>query len=105
MILKIQNISTSRISFLEVSPSRLLHNRFLQVSKKYAYFAFNIKSDPTKEMVMKEYLEVGERNNPLEKYLEAVEVSTVAYFLSTKFNWIAEQKNITIKVNFLDDLT
>ncbi|PKY45243.1 hypothetical protein RhiirA4_459765 [Rhizophagus irregularis] len=62
-------------------------------------------NDPIKEMVIKEYLKVGERNNPLEKYLEAVEVSTVAYFLSTKFNWIAEQKNITIKVNFLDDLT
>ncbi|RGB39930.1 hypothetical protein C1646_753957 [Rhizophagus diaphanus] len=46
--------------------------------EKYAYFALNIKSDPTKEMVMKECLKVGERNNPLEKYLEAVEVSTDA---------------------------
>ncbi|CAB4439743.1 unnamed protein product [Rhizophagus irregularis] len=64
-------------------------------------FTFKIASQPFSA----EYLKVGERNNPLEKYLEAVEVSTVAYFLSTKFNWIAEQKNITIKVNFLDDLT
>ncbi|PKC16923.1 kinase-like protein [Rhizophagus irregularis] len=50
-------------------------------------------------MVMKEYLYVG-RNDPFEKYLEAVEVSTVAHFLATKFNLIAEQKSIP-KVNFL----
>jgi hypothetical protein len=68
--------------------------------EKYAYYARDIKSKPIKEMVMKEYLKVGQ-NHPLEKYLEAVEVSTVAYFLSTKFNLIAEQKNIS-KVNFLN---
>jgi hypothetical protein len=68
--------------------------------EKYAYYARDIKSKPIKEMVMKEYLKVG-RNNSLEKYLEAVEVSTVACFLSTKFNLIAEQKNIS-KVNFLN---
>ncbi|CAB4439741.1 unnamed protein product [Rhizophagus irregularis] len=69
--------------------------------EKYAYFARDVKSKPAKEMVMKEYLKVGERNNPLEKYLEAVEVSTVAHFLSMKFNLIAERKNIS-KVNFLN---
>ncbi|RGB39933.1 kinase-like domain-containing protein [Rhizophagus diaphanus] len=69
--------------------------------EKYAYFARDVKSNPAKEMVMKEYLKVGERNNPLEKYLEAVEVSTVAHFLSMKFNLIAERKNIS-KVNFLN---
>ncbi|CAB5354729.1 unnamed protein product [Rhizophagus irregularis] len=67
--------------------------------EKCAYFAFDIKSNPAKNMVMKEYLYVG-RNDPFEKYLEAVEVSTVAHFLATKFNLIAEQKSIP-KVNFL----
>ncbi|RGB39928.1 kinase-like domain-containing protein [Rhizophagus diaphanus] len=69
--------------------------------EKYAYFALDAKSNPTKDMVIKEYLHIGKRNNPLEKYLEAVEIFTVAYFLSTQFNSIAEQKNIP-KVNFLN---
>ena len=50
-------------------------------------------------MVIKEYHHIG-RNDPFEKYLEAVEISTVAYFLSTKFNFIAEQEKIA-KVIFL----
>ncbi|CAB4396121.1 unnamed protein product [Rhizophagus irregularis] len=69
-------------------------------AEKYAYFARDIKSKPEKEIVMKEYLKVG-RNKSFERYLEAVEVSTVAHFLSTKFNLIAEKKNIS-KVNFLE---
>jgi hypothetical protein len=59
--------------------------------EKCAYFALDIKSNPTKEMVIKEYHHVG-RNDPFEKYLEAVEISTVAYFLSTEFNFIAKEK-------------
>jgi hypothetical protein len=59
----------------------------------------HIFKQSTKEMVIKEYIHVGQ-NDPFEKYLEAVEVSTVAYFLSTEFNLIAERKNIP-KVNFL----
>ncbi|RGB28116.1 kinase-like domain-containing protein [Rhizophagus diaphanus] len=69
-------------------------------TEKYAYFARDFKSKPEKEIVMKEYLKVR-RNESFEKYLETVEVSTVAHFLSTKFNLIAEQKNIS-KVNFLE---
>ncbi|GET57601.1 kinase-like domain-containing protein [Rhizophagus irregularis DAOM 181602=DAOM 197198] len=36
-----------------------------------------------------------------EKYLEAIEISTIASFLSTEFNLIAKRKNIP-KVNFLN---
>ena len=50
--------------------------------------------------VIKEYLHTG-KNDPFEKYLEAVEISTVAYFLSKEFNYIAKEKNIP-KVNVLD---
>jgi len=42
-------------------------------------------------MIIKEYLRVGQRN-PFEKYLEAVEISTVACFLSTTFNSIAKKE-------------
>ncbi|CAB5354754.1 unnamed protein product [Rhizophagus irregularis] len=68
--------------------------------EKYAYFGRDIKSIPTKDAVIKEYLHDG-KGNPLEKYLEAVEISTVAYFLSREFNFIARKKNLP-KVNFLD---
>ncbi|GBB86403.1 hypothetical protein RclHR1_12840001 [Rhizophagus clarus] len=68
--------------------------------EKYAYYGRDVKSYPTKEMVIKEYLNDGKQNNPLEKYLEAVEISTVAYFLSEEFNFIARKKKIP-KVNFL----
>jgi hypothetical protein len=49
---------------------------------------------------MKEYLLVG-RDDPFEKYLEAIEISTIASFLSTEFNLIAKRKNIP-KVKFLN---
>ncbi|RGB27358.1 hypothetical protein C1646_819807 [Rhizophagus diaphanus] len=65
--------------------------------EKYAYFALDM---PTKKMVMKEYLHVGQ-GDLFEKYLEAIEISTIASFLSTEFNLIAKQNNIS-KVNFLN---
>ncbi|GBB99217.1 hypothetical protein RclHR1_03450012 [Rhizophagus clarus] len=68
--------------------------------EKYAYFACDVKRLPTKEMVIKEYLHDGKQNNPFEKYLEAVEISTVAYFLSEEFNYFARKKKIP-KINFL----
>ncbi|CAB4439737.1 unnamed protein product [Rhizophagus irregularis] len=79
--------------------------------EKCAYFALDIKRNKIpfipciakqqmKEMVIKEYNHIGQ-NDPFEKYLEAVEVSTVAYFLSEEFNRHAKRKNIP-KVNFLN---
>ncbi|RIA81491.1 kinase-like domain-containing protein, partial [Glomus cerebriforme] len=68
--------------------------------ERYAYYAINTKKSPTEKMVIKEYHRTG-KVNPFEKYLEAVEISTVAYFLSTEFNSIAEQKKIH-KVKFLN---
>jgi hypothetical protein len=82
--------------------------------EKCAYFAHDIRSSTmpfmrfipfivrqqTKEMVIKEYIHVGQ-GNPFEKYLEAVEISTIAYSLSEEFNWYAERKKIP-KVKFLN---
>ncbi|RHZ48991.1 hypothetical protein Glove_535g4 [Diversispora epigaea] len=73
---------------------------FSSGGEKRAYFALNTKSDPPKKVVMKEYLIDG-TGNPFERYLEAVEISSVASFLSIKFNLIARRKNIR-RVNFLD---
>ncbi|GBC01278.1 hypothetical protein RclHR1_04120008 [Rhizophagus clarus] len=65
--------------------------------EKCAYFALDTQNSL---MVIKEYHCVG-KTNPFEKYLEAIEVSTVACFLSTKFNSIIKRGKIR-KVNFLN---
>ena len=94
---------------------KIASNPFSAGVERYAYFALNTKCNPAKKMVIKEYLNVG-RRNPFEKYLEAVEVSTVAFILSAKFNSIAKRKTFKLmnlfggfggrdiiqKVNFLD---
>src|SRR5207237_1875170 len=69
---------------------------FSSGAEKYAYFALNTRSNPPKKTVMKEYFKEGS-GSPFEKYLEAVEISTVASYLSIKFNSISRQK-----VNFLN---
>ncbi|CAG8635776.1 uncharacterized protein OCT59_003702 [Rhizophagus irregularis] len=65
--------------------------------EKCAYYALDDQNNP---LVIKEYHCVG-RTNPFEKYLEAIEISTVASFLSREFNLITKGKEIH-KVNYLD---
>ena len=80
------NLFSKNFSF-KIAP-----NPFSAGVERYAYFAIDVESDePEKKMVIKEYLSVG-KGNPFEKYLEAVEVSAVACFLSTKFNSIAKKE-------------
>ncbi|RIA81492.1 kinase-like domain-containing protein [Glomus cerebriforme] len=69
-------------------------------TERCAYYAINTKKSPIEKMVMKEYHRIG-KGNPFEKYLEAVEISIVSYFLSIKFNSIAERNKIH-KVNFIN---
>ncbi|RHZ75078.1 hypothetical protein Glove_217g278 [Diversispora epigaea] len=68
--------------------------------EKHAYFAIDTTSDPSQKMVMKEYSH-DKSENSFEKYLEAVEISTVTGYLSKKFNSIARKKNIPL-VDFLE---
>ncbi|CAG8561476.1 9894_t:CDS:2 [Acaulospora colombiana] len=68
--------------------------------EKYAYFSIDTKRNPPRRMVMKEYFKNDSRN-PFEKYLEAIEISSVASFLSIRFNSAARRKNIC-SINFLD---
>ncbi|CAG8711669.1 uncharacterized protein OCT59_002205 [Rhizophagus irregularis] len=88
------NLSTKSFSF------KIASQPFSAGAEKCAYYVIDTKSNPTKKMVIKKYLNVG-KCNPLEKYLESVEVSSVAIFLSTEFNRITERKKIP-KINFLD---
>jgi hypothetical protein len=98
--LKNQNYFNKSNLFSNSFSFKIAYQPFSAGTEKCAYYAIDIKSNSTKEMVIKEYHHIR-RCNPLEKYLEAVEVSAVACFLSTKFNLIAKQKNIP-KINFLD---
>ncbi|KAF0430338.1 kinase-like protein [Gigaspora margarita] len=68
--------------------------------EKCAYFAISVNNNgPSEKMVMKKYIQNASANN-FERYLEAVESSTVANHLSGKFNSIAKRKNVPF-VNFL----
>ncbi|CAB4487451.1 uncharacterized protein OCT59_008031 [Rhizophagus irregularis] len=68
--------------------------------ERYAYFALDIGSCSTKKMVIKEYHRVV-RNDSFKKYIVAIEISTIASFLSTEFNLIAERKDLP-RVKFLN---
>ncbi|RIA93303.1 kinase-like domain-containing protein [Glomus cerebriforme] len=70
-------------------------------AERYAYYALNVTNGASDKNVMKEYLDVGKKANSIERYLETVEVSTVAHFLSLKFNSAAERVDIHRKVKFL----
>jgi len=71
-------------------------------AERYAYYALDVTHGSNKKTVIKEYVETGRKANSIERYLETVEVSTIAYFLSTEFNLAAEQVGIHKKVNFLE---
>ncbi|CAG8439636.1 11458_t:CDS:1 [Funneliformis mosseae] len=70
-------------------------------AERYAYFALEVKRVPAEKVVIKEYLEIGRKANSVERYLEAVEVSAIAHFLSKQFNIEAKRVGINKKVKFL----
>ncbi|CAG8534725.1 7126_t:CDS:1 [Paraglomus occultum] len=70
-------------------------------AERYAYFGVDTKSEPNRKVVIKEYLSLKQHTNLIEKYLEAVEVSTVAHYLSVKFNLAIKRMDVK-KVNFLE---
>jgi hypothetical protein len=76
-------------------------------AERYAYYALNLthathgSTEEIEKTVMKEYVEIGRKANSIERYLETVEVSTIAHFLSTEFNLAAEEADIRKKVKFL----
>ncbi|GBB92406.1 hypothetical protein RclHR1_00200039 [Rhizophagus clarus] len=74
---------------------------FSSGSERYAYYALDLTREPAEEIIMKESVELGKKANSLERYLEMIETSTIAYFLSKEFNAAAKQAKIKKKVNFL----
>jgi hypothetical protein len=74
---------------------------FSSGSERYAYFALDLTREPAEEIIIKECVELGKKANSLERYLEMIETSTIAYFLSKEFNAAAKKADIRKKVNFL----
>ncbi|KAF0450818.1 kinase-like protein [Gigaspora margarita] len=69
-------------------------------AERYAYFAFETNIIRSNKLVIKKYHDV--KIGTIERYLESVEISSVAYFLSTEFNKAAKQVGVNKKVTFID---
>jgi hypothetical protein len=80
---------------------KLAPKPFSSGAERYAYYALDATREPAEEIIIKECIDLGKKANSLERYLEMIEVSTVAHFLSAKFNSVAKQNGIKKKVNFL----
>ncbi|CAG8622659.1 4498_t:CDS:2 [Funneliformis mosseae] len=89
------NTVTQQISF-KIAPQP-----FSVGTERYAYFGLDIKGVPAERIVIKEYIDTGKKANSIERYLEAVEVSNIAHFLSIKFNLAATRAGIHKKIKFL----
>ncbi|KAF0541191.1 kinase-like protein [Gigaspora margarita] len=84
-------------------PFKLASEPFSVGAERYAYFAIDTsleQTDKPDKLVIKEYHDV--KIGSVELYLESVEISSVASFLSTKFNIAAKRVGIDKKVTFID---
>ncbi|CAG8481464.1 10361_t:CDS:1 [Scutellospora calospora] len=88
------NFTVQNISF------KLASQPFAVGSERYAYFALDTKLGQTDKLVIKKYHDV--KIGSIEQYLESVEISSVAYFLSTEFNKAAESIGVKKKITFID---
>ncbi|CAG8531940.1 17108_t:CDS:2 [Dentiscutata heterogama] len=86
-----QNCKSNNISF------KIASQPFASGAEKDVYYALGVNNQPYSQMVMKKY-----KNNEIDRrYLESVEISSIAQFLSDKFNSVAEKCNIKKKIEFL----
>ncbi|KAF0450822.1 kinase-like protein [Gigaspora margarita] len=88
------SFTTKNITF------KLAPEPFSVGAERYAYFAHETNFLRSNKLVIKKYQDVKTRT--IERYLESVEISSVAYFLSTEFNKAAMRVGINKKVTFID---
>ncbi|CAG8464439.1 8758_t:CDS:1 [Paraglomus occultum] len=89
------NIVTGNVSF------KISEKPFSVGAERYAYYGLDVTREPSQKKVIKEYLSIRENTNPMERYLEAVEISAVASYLATAFNKAASPFGVK-KVRFLE---
>ncbi|CAG8600538.1 7836_t:CDS:1, partial [Cetraspora pellucida] len=88
-------------NFIEQDISfKLAPQPFSVGAERYAYFALDTNLGRTNKLVIKKCHDI--KIGTIERYLESVEISNVAYFLSTEFNIAAEQVGVNKKVTFID---
>ncbi|KAF0522601.1 kinase-like protein [Gigaspora margarita] len=68
-------------------------------AERYAYFALDTNLGHANKLVIKKYHEI--QIGTIEKYLESVELSNVAYFFSAEFNKATESVGINKKITFI----
>ncbi|CAG8542953.1 7096_t:CDS:2, partial [Dentiscutata heterogama] len=88
------NFTTQHISF------KLAPQPFSVGAERYAYFAIHTDSEQNEKLVIKKYHD--DKPDSKKRYLESVEASNIAQFLSSEFNSAAEQNGIKWKVKFID---
>lgn len=71
---------------------------FSSGAERYAYFALDVTQELIEKIVIKERIE---KANSFERCLEAIESSTISYFLSKEFNSATARVGINKEVNFL----
>ncbi|KAF0388234.1 kinase-like protein [Gigaspora margarita] len=69
-------------------------------AERYAYFGLDTTLEHANKLVIKKYHDV--KTGTIERYLESVEISSVAYFLSTEFNKATKRVGVNKKVTFID---
>ncbi|CAG8844852.1 3623_t:CDS:1, partial [Racocetra persica] len=79
---------------------KLAPQPFSAGAERYAYFALDTSLERANKLVVKKYHDI--KIGTIEMYLESVEISNVADFLSTKFNIAAERVGVNKKVTFID---
>jgi hypothetical protein len=87
-----KNVITQKFSYKQAPKP------FSSGAERYAYFGLDVTSDIIKKIVIKECINLGKQ---LERCLEMVEISTIAFVLSTEFNSIATRVGLDKRVNFL----
>ncbi|KAF0340284.1 kinase-like protein [Gigaspora margarita] len=88
------NFTVQNITF------KLAPKPFSVGAERYAYFALETNFLRSNKLVIKKYHDV--KTGTIERYLESVEIASVAYFLSTEFNKAAKRVGANKKVTFID---
>ncbi|CAG8577451.1 15465_t:CDS:1 [Cetraspora pellucida] len=88
------NFTVQNISF------KLAPQPFSVGAERYAFFALDAKLGQDKKLVIKKYHDI--KASSMEQYLESVEIFSIAYFLSNKFNIAAKRVGVNKKVTFID---
>ncbi|CAG8633637.1 9851_t:CDS:1 [Paraglomus brasilianum] len=89
------NIVTEKISY------NISEQPFSVGAERFAYYGLDVTREPSQKKVIKEYVSIREGTNPIERYLEAVEISVVASYLSAAFNNATSPFGVK-KIRFLE---